>query len=107
MSDYRTQNRRILDRLLGYGRGLTSLEASRMDPPIMRLSERIRELEADHAVFMRTQERVQGCAGKYTRYWLKSLENYQGGTVDRAQEQYMGADDFWSDAKHDAELARL
>ena len=99
--NHRTQCKRILDRLLGYGRGLTSLEAAQMSPPIMRLSERVRELEADGCVFMRTKEQVQGCSGKYTRYWLKSMDNYQGDNVEKARVEYMGSDDKQNSARED------
>jgi hypothetical protein len=73
----RTQNDRILDRLLGSQRAsLTSLEAAQMSPPIMRLSERIRELESRGAKFLRVTEKTAAGTGQYTRYVLISLENY-------------------------------
>ena len=75
----KTQNQRIIERLLwNPDVGITSLEAAQMDTPIMRLSERIRELEKAGALFERRDEKCANGKGMYTRYYLKSLENYTG-----------------------------
>ena len=94
----RTQNQRILDYLLETGSGITSGEASEMRPKIMRLSERIRELETDGVIFLRTTEKTKSCHGKYTRYWLKSLEKYHPKS---------SINHPYADAICDAEMDRL
>lgn len=109
----KSQNQRIIDWMLANPvRGITSLEAAYMRPPIMRLSERIRELEVAGAVFLRIDEENED-KGHHTRYNLLSLGHYHPrGEAPEArlaavQEQYAGGDDPWADDKHDAELARL
>jgi stalled ribosome alternative rescue factor ArfA len=94
-----TQNSRILNKLLAHPEvGITSLEAAQMSPPIMRLSERIRELEADGALFSRSVEKTADGKGSYTRYFLESLESYR---------PKMSFEHPYTDAIHDAQMAIL
>ena len=65
-----TQKSRLLAFLTDNPQGLTSLEASRLVPPIMRISERIRELERLGYQFDRIVEKTD--AAKFVRYKLKA-----------------------------------
>lgn len=109
----KSQNARIIDWLLANKstRGMTPMDAFEMHPPITKLATRIGEIERDGAKILKAwydSERA-----RCMMYWLISLENYRPrgeapeARLDAVQEQYAGGDDFWSDARHDAQLARM
>jgi predicted transcriptional regulator len=94
-----TQNARLIRILLASkNHSITSLEAAQLDKPIMRLSERIRELEAEGVYFVRTQEKTVDGNGQYTRYKLQSIENYNPRN---------SADHPYADSINDTQLAIL
>ena len=66
-----TQKSRLLAYLQTHD-GITSLEASRLPRPIMRLSQRIIELEAIGYRFDRIDEKTD--TAKFTRYKLKAAQ---------------------------------
>jgi len=65
----RTQKPRLLAYLKKHQKGITTLEAA-VNLLMCRLSERIRELEADGHAIKRTREKTDGGA-TVTRYKLK------------------------------------
>ena len=73
-----TQKSRLLDYLQSHD-GITSLEASRMNRPILRLSERVRELEAIGYQFERIDEKTD--TAHFVRYKLLNSSNTSNSLV--------------------------
>ncbi len=65
-----SQNQRILDYVKAHG-SITQLIAAHLKPAILRLSERIRELESDGHTFIHSMENNDS-HGKHARYIYQS-----------------------------------
>ncbi|MCP4640618.1 MAG: hypothetical protein GY851_09305 [bacterium] len=70
-----TQKQRLAD-YLKHHNGITSLEAARLSPPIMRLSERIREMERDGVRITKADVKHDGVG--YVRYSLPTMPKGRG-----------------------------
>jgi hypothetical protein len=90
----KSQCQRIVDYLVAHpGRGITALEATQLSPPIMRLTNRISELESAGVTFLRVDDDNVMGVGKHMRYHLLSLDKW--------------IDHPYKDAINDAQMARL
>jgi hypothetical protein len=96
--DSRTQQQRIIAWLLANHRcGLSAMTAAHFQVPIMRLSNRVRELETDGCVFMR-QKMPNAGRGTHMCYYLVSLENYHPANE---------SDHPYADAIMDSQMGRM
>jgi hypothetical protein len=83
-----SQNARLLEYLMTHD-GITSLEASRLDRPIMRLSQRIIELEAIGYRFDRIDEKTD--TAKFVRYKLKAAPQIVSGQNTHSERGFVVA----------------
>jgi hypothetical protein len=72
------QCEQVLVALKARAEGITSLDAARLDPPVMSLAERIRDLR-EQGIDIRT-EKVQTANGNCGRYILVNLQLAIKGT---------------------------